>query len=117
VTTFSSEIFLGSYTDVINLMSDESRDNPSARQERQERARARVIPRLVDFEQAAIYLSASRDTIERLVGVGELQIVALPVSRHKRTGAGVRGGECRRRLLDLHDLDRLIERSKQKVSL
>lgn len=67
--------------------------------------------RLRDKQGAAEYLSTSVDTIERLIQLGELPIVRLPVERAKN-GKG-RAGVCRRVLIDVRDLDRIIDASKE----
>jgi excisionase family DNA binding protein len=69
--------------------------------------------RLFDKTQAAEYMTVSTDTIERLIYAGALPVVKLPVER----GRNNRGesGTSRRVLLDVNDLDRLIEQSKERV--
>jgi hypothetical protein len=68
-------------------------------------------PRLRDKAGAAVYLNASLDTIERLIQTGKLPIVRLPVERSSN-GRG-RAGVCRRVLIDVRDLDRIIDESKE----
>jgi hypothetical protein len=70
-----------------------------------------IGPRLVDMAGAAAYISTSRDTVERLVNTGRLPIVKLPVER-AANGSG-RAGVCRRVLIDVRDLDRIIDASKE----
>jgi hypothetical protein len=67
-----------------------------------------VNSRLKDIVATADYLSVSEATIRRLVGSGEISPVRLPSSRH--------GGEGRRLLFDLDDLDAAIERWKRESS-
>ena len=66
--------------------------------------------RLLDRVAAAHYLSASVDTIDRLIHAGALPVVRLPAER-ARNGRG-RAGGCRRVLIDRDDLDSLIENAK-----
>jgi hypothetical protein len=66
-------------------------------------AAAANMPRLLDVQAAADYLSVSVWTIRDLEAAGELQRVRLPLSGHR---------EVRRLLFDRLDLDRLVERSK-----
>ena len=70
--------------------------------------------RLRDKEGAAEYLSTSVDTIERLIYSGKLPIVRLPVER-AANGRG-RVGACRRVLIDVRDLDRLVDESKEVMA-
>ena len=72
-----------------------------------------ITPRLLDRDQAAVYLGSSVDTIDRAISAGVLPIVRLPVQRSRKTGRG-EPGVGRRILLDVRDLDRLIESSKEK---
>jgi len=76
-----------------------------------DRARAReapalppLAPRLLDVAAAAEYLSVSPWTVRDLVSAGRLARVRLPL-------AGER--ECRRLLVDVRDLDKLIEAAKE----
>jgi hypothetical protein len=62
-----------------------------------------VTARLVDVRGAALYLSLSLDGIRDLDARGVLTRVRLP---------GPNGGDLRRVLYDVRDLDRLIERMK-----
>src|ERR1700730_11843488 len=68
--------------------------------------------RLLDRDAAAEYLSISVDTLDRLLQSGALHVVRLPVQRDRKTGLGVRG-TTRRILLDRHELDSLIDRSRE----
>ena len=61
-------------------------------------------PRLLDVTRAGRYLGVSSWTIRDLVSAGRLPRVRLPL-------AGDR--ECRRLLVDVRDLDRLIEAAKE----
>jgi excisionase family DNA binding protein len=63
-----------------------------------------IVPRLLDVEAAAVYLSVSPWTIRDLVAAGELHRVRLPVGGQR---------EVRRLLLDRRDLDRLVDRSRE----
>jgi len=65
---------------------------------------ASALPRLFDVNQAALYLGLSPWTVRDLVAAGRLARVRLPLG-----GAG----ELRRVLVDVRDLDRLIEMSKE----
>jgi hypothetical protein len=72
-----------------------------------------TVPRLLDRDQAARYYgNVSTDTIDRLINLGLLPIVRLPVQRARKSGNGAVGVN-RRVLIDLKDLDALIERSKE----
>jgi hypothetical protein len=78
-----------------------------------DRARAAgLAPRLLDREAAAAYLSVSVDTVDRLLQSGALHVVRLPVQRDPKTGLGVRG-TTRRILVDRHELDSLVEQSRE----
>lgn len=70
------------------------------------KSEAAVIPRLLDRDGAAAYLSVSPDTIDRLVSTGQVSIVRLPVARH-RNGASIAGSN-RRVLIDRAELDELV---------
>jgi hypothetical protein len=70
------------------------------------------MKRLYDKPGAAEYLSVSEKTVERLIYSGMLPTVKLPVERGKN-GKG-RPGVSRRILVDVQDLDRLIEQSKER---
>ena len=74
-----------------------------------------VDPRLFDKPQAAQYLSVSLDTIDRLIQVGEIPTVQLPVQRDRKSGRGA-AGLCRRKLIDRQDLDRLIDAWKESAT-
>lgn len=74
--------------------------------------RVAITPRLVDRDGAAAYIHSSVDTIDRAINAGVLPIVRLPVARHRKTGRGV-AGVGRRVLIDVRDLDRLIDSSKE----
>ena len=62
--------------------------------------------RLLDVKSAGLYLAVSEWTIRDLVSAGRLPRVRLPL-------AGDR--ECRRLLVDVRDLDRLIEATKERA--
>ena len=62
--------------------------------------------RLLDVRSAAAYLSVSAWSIRALVESGRLPRVRLPLCGD---------GEMRRLLLDVRDLDRLIEASRERV--
>src|SRR5207245_2191505 len=66
--------------------------------------------RVTDRAGAATYLHASIDTIDRLIGAGQLPTVRLPVERTKNGRGQI--GVGRRILIDRADLDLLIQRSK-----
>lgn len=59
--------------------------------------------------EAARYLGVSTASIDRLIDVGKLPVVRLPVAR-RREGAKV--GVGRSVLIDRRDIDRLIDASK-----
>jgi hypothetical protein len=71
-------------------------------------------PRLLDRETAAAYLCISVDTLDRLFQSGALHVVRLPVQRDRNSGVGVRGA-TRRILVDRHELDALIEASREML--
>jgi len=80
-----------------------------------DRARAAgLAPRLLDREAAAVYLSVSVDTVDRLLHSGGLHVVRLPVQRDPKTGLGVRG-TTRRILVDRLELDSLVERCREAL--
>jgi Helix-turn-helix domain len=60
------------------------------------------VPRLLDVQAAAKYLSVSVWTIRDLEAAGELRRVRLPLGR----------SEVRRLLFDRRDLDRLVDRCR-----
>jgi len=68
--------------------------------------RASALPsrRLLDVRSAALYLGVSSWTLRDLVNAGRLPRIRLPLADDK---------ECRRLLVDVHDLDRLIESAKE----
>ncbi len=74
--------------------------------------RSAPVRRLLDKDASAAYLSASVDTLDRLIHAGELAVVRLPCER-TQSGRG-RAGVCRRILIDVRDLDALIDRSKER---
>lgn len=63
------------------------------------------VPRLLDVNAAAAYLSVSPWTIRDLEAAGELHRVRLPLGR----------SEVRRLLFDRLDLDRLVDRSRARA--
>ena len=87
----------------------------NARLERQLKARAAVSPRCLDRDEAAVYIGTSTDVIDRLIQSGRLPVVRLPIARSRVTGQGVEGVN-RRVLIDVQDLDRLVETSKERRS-
>ena len=62
-----------------------------------------LVPRLLDLQGAAIYLSVSDWTVRDLVAAGTLSRVRIPLANQ---------GELRKLLFDRADLDGLIERWK-----
>jgi len=75
---------------------------------------ARVVTvraRCLDIKAAAEYLGVSDDTVLRLINTATLPIVKFPVQNTSR-GVDPRGVN-RRVLLDVHDLDALIDQSKE----
>jgi len=64
--------------------------------------------RLLDLHGAAAYLGVSYWTVRDLVFAGELPSVKLPSPRARD------GRRIRRTLIDREDLDRLIERWKER---
>jgi hypothetical protein len=62
-----------------------------------------IVPRLLDVQSAADYLSVSVWTIRDLEAAGELPRVRLPLGGRS---------ELRRLLFDRRDLDRLVDRSR-----
>lgn len=76
----------------------------------------RLPDRLCDREGAAAYLHVSTRTIDRLIDTGQLPVVRLPVERARHGNDG-RLGTCRRVLIDVRDLDRLIDLSKETLAV
>jgi hypothetical protein len=72
-------------------------------------------PRLRDKAAAAEYLSVSIDTVERLINTGKLPIVRLPVENRRESGTSA--GVSKRVLIDVCDLDRIIDESKETRGL
>ena len=72
---------------------------------------APLAPRLLDLAGAAAYMAVSPWTIRQWEAEGALPRVriSLPITNKRR------GGECRKLLFDLADLDQLIERSKESA--
>jgi hypothetical protein len=68
---------------------------------------APLRPRLLDRDGAARYLSVSTDVIDQLGAQGILRRVRLP---------GPAGGELRRVLYGVEDLDALVERTKDEAT-
>ena len=68
--------------------------------------------RLRDLDGAGEYLQVSRRQVERLIELGKLPVIKLPVS-HPRGGSFARHGTTRRTLVDVRDLDKLIDESKE----
>jgi hypothetical protein len=75
---------------------------------------ADIQPRLLDRESAAAYLGISTDTLDRLIGAGEIATVRLPVERARKSGRGV-PGTSRRILGDRCELDALIPRWRERA--
>lgn len=73
-----------------------------------------VTPRCLSRDAAAAYLSVSVDQLDRLVHTGRLATVRLPVERSRHTGKGTTGVN-RRILIDVKDLDRLVDQSKERA--
>jgi hypothetical protein len=69
-------------------------------------ARATLVPRLLDLDTAAAYLSMSPWTIRDLEAKGILPRVRVPMPG---------GGELRKLLFDKADLDRLIGAWKEAI--
>jgi hypothetical protein len=59
-----------------------------------------MCPRLVDVDGASVYLGVSPWTIRDLEAAGTIRRVRIPLPN---------GGELRRQLFDLRDLDHLID--------
>lgn len=68
--------------------------------------------RLRDLDGAAAYLNCSVRTVARLIEAGQLRVVRLPVERDRKGNQG-RVGTNRRKLVDVHDLDALIDANKE----
>lgn len=66
-----------------------------------------TVPRLLDLEGAAEYLGLSTWTVRDLEWKGVLPRVRLPNGK---------GGEIRKLLFDVRDLDRLVDRSKDATN-
>jgi excisionase family DNA binding protein len=66
-----------------------------------------IDPRLLDVHAAARYLGVSAWTIRDLLAAGELARVTIP---------GPGGRDLRRVLVDRVDVDRLVERWKERPS-
>lgn len=75
--------------------------------------------RLLSLQEAAAYLGVSYWTVRDYVQAGLLPRVALPCANRRVKGGVVirRAGEesARRILVDRRDLDRLIERNKERL--
>jgi hypothetical protein len=66
--------------------------------------------RVRDLAGAGAYLQISRRQVERLIELGKLPVIKLPVSNR---GNLARVGTSRRVLVDVRDLDKLIDQSKE----
>jgi hypothetical protein len=66
-----------------------------------------LAPRLLDLEGTAVYLSVSTWTCRDLEAAQVIRRVRIPLPR---------GGEVRRVLFDVRDLDALIERWKESAT-
>ncbi len=66
-----------------------------------------TVPRLLDLEGAAKYLGVSEWTVRSLEWEGVLPRVRIPNGK---------GGEIRKLLFDVRDLDRLVDRSKDATN-
>jgi hypothetical protein len=75
----------------------------ATRQARKTAAAAAITPRLLDLEQGAKYLSCSCWTLRDLESSGVLRRVRVPLPN---------GGELRKLLFDVQDLDVLISQWK-----
>ncbi len=64
-----------------------------------------IVPRLLSLKQAALYLGVSPWTVRDLESAGVLPRVRIPLPNN---------GELRNLLFDREDLDRLIEKWKEK---
>lgn len=73
----------------------------------------RLEPRCLSRAEAAGYLRISVRQVDRLIQAGQVSVVRLPVETNRVTGRG-QEGVSRRILLDVRDLDRLIELSKER---
>jgi excisionase family DNA binding protein len=72
-----------------------------------------ITPRLLDREQAGVYLGVSADTVSRLIHAGKISVVRLPVERGRGSGTGVTGTN-RRVLIDRAELDALIPQWRER---
>ena len=66
---------------------------------------APIPPRLLDLDGAASYLAVSPWTVRDLEAAGTLNRVRIPLAN---------GGELRKLLFDREDLDRLVEKWKDR---
>lgn len=73
-----------------------------------------VEPRCVSRDGAAAYLNISTRQVDRLIQAGQLPVVRLPVERNRHTQRGETGVN-RRILIDVTDLNRLIDASKERT--
>jgi hypothetical protein len=67
-----------------------------------------VAPRLLGCRDAAVYLGISEASVREWLAVGVVPRVVIPLPDTAKR----RGGQCRRVLVDVRDLDALIARSK-----
>jgi hypothetical protein len=66
--------------------------------------------RLRDLDAAGEYLQISRRQVERLIELGKLPVIKLPVAVRQSLASH---GTTRRTLVDVRDLDKLIDQSKE----
>jgi hypothetical protein len=66
--------------------------------------------RLRDLDAAGEYLQVSRRSVLRLIELGKLPVIKLPMARRGNLAVE---GKTRRVLVDVRDLDKLIDASKE----
>lgn len=69
-------------------------------------------PRLLSYAEAGAYLGVSADLVGEYVRAGLLAVVRLPRPDTPRDRRRAFGDHVRRRLVDVHDLDELVDRLK-----
>jgi hypothetical protein len=77
-----------------------------------------IQPRLLSLEEAAHYLNLSFWSFRELVNAGDVPLIRIPrpqtLRQRKRLNRGqVKGGNLRRALVDVRDLDRLVDRWRE----
>ena len=104
----------------IDSKEERKRSQDSKSVERCSRSAVRSVPegaRLLDLYQAATYTGLSYWTLRDWIADGILPVVKLPCSRQRIKGGVVSRkaghGSTRKILMDRHDLDILIEHSKE----